>query len=105
MKGKEYKMIAPTSDVEEARKLVEELHKDQCIPTFEAQGVEVTRDNESEMIVYCKKLVQIEQKYKFSDAVSTSKDSVIPINKNSVSVIRLEHCSEEFATSDLNSTN
>lgn len=87
-------MIAPIEDIREARKLSREYLKGDLIPVFEASEIDITRNNEFEMILYCGKLQRVEEQYKFDSAEVDSK-------KNNLCIIKLSEINEEFATSGI----
>ena len=92
-------MIAPVEDIQEARRASVASLKEELVPVFEASGIEVTRDD-SEMVLYCENLKQVEDKHKFTNNNLTD-DNGAYIQQNSVSVIKLQGISEEFATNNL----
>ena len=92
-------MIASVSDVLKARTVAKDTLQNLCIPIFEAQGVEVTRNNESEMIIYCENLIPLKNDYKFGEKFEDTQE--IYIHKNNASVIKIQNFSEEFATTGL----
>lgn len=96
-------MLVSASDVQKAKAVAKTVLKNQCIPTFEAQGVEVTRNNESEMIIYCESLVEVKEDHKFSVKASCDSEDIqgLYIQKNYASVVKLQNFTEEFAIYDL----
>lgn len=88
-------MIAPVQDIQEAKIAATACLKEGIIPVFEASGIEATR-NDSEMVLYCENLKQLEDKYKFTN--DNLAEEGLHIQQNSVSVIKLQSMKEEFAS-------
>ena len=93
--GKQYKMIAPMEDIHEAQQFAKKCFKDDLIPVFQASEVEVTRNNDSEMIVYCESLKRIE------DTTNRADLKDLGIQESSVCIVKLSSTDEEFASTDL----
>lgn len=85
-------MIAMIQDVEAAKVFAKETIEEDLIPVFQADEVDVTQNNESEMIVYCKKLQKSVVKYRVSPDF---------LNKKDICIVKLKDINEEFATCDL----
>ena len=97
MNGKNYKMVAPVQDIQDAKIAAKSSIKEGMIPVFEAAGIEVTRDNNSEMVLYCESLKATKDKFKFGANEATD----IQMQHNSACVIKVENTSQEFGTEDL----
>ena len=95
-------MIAPVQDIKEARVSATESLKDGLIPVFEAEGIEVARNTDSEVIVYCENLKQVQDIYKFTNKCNDSeiKEELV-VEKNSLCIIKLPSMNEDFASKDL----
>ena len=89
-------MIAPVKDIEEAREAAQVMLKDNLIPVFEVHDVEVTRNNDVEMVVYCESLKRAEDRHEFG-----SNDQESCIKENSLAVIKIKGTEEMFASQDL----
>ena len=94
-------MIVSASDVQKAKEAVKDSHKEQCFPIFKAQGIEVTRNNESEVILYCQSLLHMKNDHKFGGNCNDLKDTQVQICNDSVGILKIENFLEEFATTDL----
>lgn len=89
-------MIAPIQDIDEAKTAAQAMLKDKLIPVFEVHDIEVTRNNDVEMVLYCESLKRTEDKHKFG-----SNDQESCIQENSLAVIKIKGTEEMFASQDL----
>ena len=85
-------MVAPFEDIQKARGSVKTCLSDDSIPVFEASEIDVTRNNEFEMILYCGRLQSVKE-----DCILSTLD----IDVKNLCIVRLLGIHEQFATSDI----
>ena len=101
--GKELKIIISNADFEVAVTSSKEKQAKHILPMFEALAIEVAKETDMELIVYCDHLVPSREEFAMLQGDPVEEDSERLkqlIQKKNLSVIRLVNILEIFATSD-----
>ena len=78
------------------------------IPLLEAKGVDVTKDDEHELIVYAMSLTMASEEYPYlvreqeeEEGGEEEEEGEVMLQDNNFAVIKVDHIDELFATGDL----
>lgn len=97
--GREIKIIVDESNVQDAIAASSEKSKKNLIPVFQLTGLEVSKDDDDELIVYAQQLTALAEDYsKFDD--SEQKEADGEGEKNDGALLRIENMDETFITTD-----
>ena len=100
-------MIISEEDRASAKQATLDKQSNGLIPLLEAKGVDVTKDDEHELIVYAMSLTMASEEYPYlvreqeeQEGGEEQKGEVM-LQENNVAVIKVEDIDELFATGDL----
>lgn len=97
-------MLVSEEAVASAKKLSREKQEAGLIAVLEAQGVETTKDDDDEIIVYAETLAAAAKDYPYHDGEEVenqpSDESSVLLQGNTLVVIQVQGMEEVFATGD-----
>ena len=104
--GRELKMLISEEAISSAKKLVETKQAADIIAVLDAKGVEITKDDEDEIIVYAESLASSEKDFPYygGEDVSNppSDETSVLLQGNTLVVIQVDGMEDVFATGDFN---
>lgn len=100
-------MIMSEEDRASAKQATLDKQNNGLIPLLEAKGVDVTKDDDHELIVYAMSLIMASEEYPYlvreqeEEEGGEEQEGEVMLQDNNVAVIKVEDIDELFATGDL----
>ena len=100
-------MIMSEEDRASAKQATLGKQNNGLIPLLEAKGVDVTKDDDHELIVYAMSLIMASEEYPYlvreqeEEEGGEEQEGEVMLQDNNVAVIKVEDIDELFATGDL----